>query len=159
MYKLFFILGLLLPGLVWGDELHLVLNGKAYHFDRSKNYNEDNWGLGFEYDLDKSDNWIPLLSGSSFKDSNNQISNYLGGGIKHRFELDNAGMGIHFDIGVIGFMMTRKDYHSNDPFFGALPFISVGNDKVALNATYIPSISPKHTSLAYFQLMIKLAEF
>ncbi|MDH5573307.1 MAG: hypothetical protein OEY89_16210, partial [Gammaproteobacteria bacterium] len=126
MYKIFLLCCLLLPGWVYGDELHLVLNGKAYHFDRTKNYNEDNWGIGFEYDLGKSDGWIPLVTGSTFKDSNDQTSNYLGGGIKHRFGLDSASSGIHLDIGVIGFLMTRKDYNANDPFFGALPFVSVG---------------------------------
>ena len=159
MYKVFFFLGLLLPTLVAGDELHLIFNGKAYHFDRAKNYNEDNWGVGFEYDLGKSDSWIPLITGSRFKDSNNQNSNYLGGGIKRRFELDNSSLGMHVDVGIIGFLMTRHDYNDNDPFLGALPFVSVGNEYIAINTTYIPSISPKHTSLVYFQLMIKLTEF
>ena len=50
------------------DELHFVLNGKAIHLD-SGNYNESNWGVGFEYDFKPRGNWIPFAAGSSFKDS------------------------------------------------------------------------------------------
>ncbi len=150
---------LLFPGLLLADQLYGVINGKAYHFDRSRNFNEKNWGVGFEYDFEQKGNWIPLLTGSTFKDSNNQTSNYLGGGVKHRFMLGSGDTGLHIDAGVVAFLMTRKDYNSERPFFGALPFISVGNEYVAVNATYIPKISPKHASLLYFQLMIKVAEF
>ncbi len=154
-----FTLFLMLPGLLFADTLHGIINGKAYHFDRSRNFNESNWGVGFEYDFEKSGNWIPLLTGSSFKDSNNQTSNYLGGGTKYRFKLGQDDTDLHIDAGVVAFLMTRKDYNNENPFFGALPFISVGNEYVAVNATYIPKISPKHASLLYFQLMVKLIEF
>ncbi len=148
-----------LPGLLFADQLHGIINGKAYHFDRSRNFNESNWGVGFEYDFERSGNWIPLLTGSTFKDSNDQTSNYLGGGTKYRFMLGSGSSGLHLDAGIVAFLMTRKDYNNEDPFFGALPFISVGNEYVAINATYIPSVSPKFASLMFFQLMIKVAEF
>jgi len=150
---------LIFPSLLFADQLHGIINGKAYHFDRSRNFNEKNWGFGFEYNFEQSGNWIPFLTGSTFKDSNDQTSNYLGGGAKHRFMLGSGENGLHLDAGVVAFLMTRKDYNGDRPFFGALPFISVGNEYVAVNATYIPKISPKHASLLYFQLMIKLAEF
>ncbi|MCW9025124.1 MAG: hypothetical protein OQK73_10650 [Gammaproteobacteria bacterium] len=156
---LILLMTMLWSGLPVAEELHLILNGKAYHFDRNKNYNEDNWGLGFEYDLEPQGKWIPLITGSRFKDSNDQNSNYLGGGAKHRFSFGNSSSELHFDVGLVAFLMTRKDYNGYDPFLGALPFVSLGNDHVAVNATYIPSISPKHTSLLYFQLAIKLLEF
>jgi hypothetical protein len=44
-------------------------------------------------------------------------------------------------------------------FLGALPFVSVGNHFFAVNATYIPQVTPKTSALVYFQLMFKLAEF
>ena len=150
---------LLWPGMLVAEELHLIINGKSYHFDRTKNYNENNWGVGFEYDFNPQGKWIPLITGSRFKDSNDQNSNYLGGGTKYRYEFGSAQSNWHVDLGVVAFLMTRKDYNNNDPFLGALPFVSVGNDFVAVNATYIPSISPKHQSLLYFQLGIKLLEF
>ncbi len=150
---------LILPGLLFAGQLHGIINGKAYHFDRSRNFNEKNWGFGFEYDFERSGNWIPLVTGSTFKDSNNQTSNYLGGGTKYRFMLGAGESSWHLDAGVVAFLMTRKDYNGKKPFFGALPFISVGNEYVAVNATYIPSVSPKFASLMFFQLMIKVVEF
>ncbi len=150
---------LLLPALLFADQLYGIINGKAYHFDRVRNYNEKNWGYGFEYNFEQRGRWIPLLTGSSFKDSKNQTSNYLGGGAKKRFMLGSGDTGLHIDLGIVGFVMTRKDYRSDRPFVGALPFISVGNEYIAVNATYIPRISPKYARLLYFQLMIKIAEF
>ena len=143
---------------VSADELQLVINGKAVH-SGSANYNEDNWGVGFEYDFKPEKNWIPFVAGSTFKDSNKQTSNYLGGGYKYRIPLENDKDGWRVDLSIIAFMMTRKDYKNNDPFFGALPFVSVGTSKVMLNATYIPQVTPKSVSLFYFQLKFKLMEF
>lgn len=62
------------------DKLYLAFNGISYHFDRSKNYNETNLGPGLEYDFEQSGNWVPFIVGGTFRDSNNQDSNYLAGG-------------------------------------------------------------------------------
>ncbi len=140
------------------DELHLVVNGKAIHLSKG-NYNESNWGLGFEYDFTPRKNWITFVTGSFFKDSNNQTSRYLGGGMKRRYRLENNSEGWHVDAGVVGFLMTRKDFKNNDPFPGILPFISVGKSWYAMNVTYIPKVSPKYKALVYFQFMFRLAEF
>lgn len=145
-------------GIVFGDELHLVLNGKSIHME-NKNLNEKNWGLGVEYLFEEKDNWIPMVAASGFKDSNKQMSYYFGGGAKRRFYLGNRKDGWHIDGGLFGFIMTRKDYKNNDPFIAALPFVSVGTEKVAVNVTYIPSVTPKHVALFYFQLVFKVAEF
>lgn len=149
---------LLLLGPAYADEFHVIINGKAIHLSGG-NYNEKNYGLGFEYDFKPKNNWITFVSGSTFKDSNKQTSNYLGGGIKRRYELENDPEGWHVDLGVIAFLMTRKDYKNNSPFVGALPVLSVGKQWYALNATYIPEVTPKHKALFYFQLMFRLAEF
>lgn len=144
---------------VYGGELHGIINGKAYHFDRSQDWNENNYGLGFEYDFDQHGDWIPLITGSSFKDSFNQTSIYLGGGVKRRFLLSKDPTGFHFDIGAVGFLMTRKDHNDNKPFPGLLPFVSVGNEYVAINMTFVPKVSPKFANLLYFQFMFKIVEF
>ncbi|MBI3561374.1 MAG: hypothetical protein HY080_06620 [Gammaproteobacteria bacterium] len=143
---------------VMADELDLVLNGKALHL-RDGKYNEKNWGLGFNYDFDEHHHWINFLHGSVFKDSNNQTSNYLGGGMKRRYHLDRDPNGWRVDGGFIAFLMTRQDFHNNNPFFGALPFVAVGKGWFTLNATYIPAISPKHTDLFFFQAMVRVAQF
>ena len=140
------------------DEFHVILNGKAIHLDDG-NYNEKNWGLGFEYDFSTQGNWIPFVHGGYFKDSNNQTSKSLGGGMKRRFRLGKSTEDWYIDAGLIAFLMTRKDYKNNSPFPGALPFITVGKSWYAMNVTYIPRVSPKHKQLMFFQLMFRLAEF
>jgi len=140
-------------------ELHGIINGKAYHFDRSQDWNENNYGLGFEYDFDQRGDWIPLVTGSFFKDSYNETSTYLGGGVKRRFLFSKDSSGLHADVGVVGFLMTRKDQNDNKPFPGILPFVSIGNEYVAINVTFVPEVSPKFTNLLFFQVMFKLIEF
>jgi len=143
---------------VAADEVYVVLNGKAIH-QGGGNYNEDNWGFGFEYDFKQDGKWVPFAAGSTFKDSNNQVSNYLGGGYKYRIPLDNTKDGRRVDFAAIAFFMTRRDYKDNAPFFGVLPFVAIGTSRVMLNVTYIPQVTPKTVSLFYFQLKFKLAEF
>jgi len=141
------------------DELHLIVSGKAIHFDQDLDYNEKNWGLGFEYDFEERNNWIPLITGLSFKDSFNETSKYLGGGAKRRFLLSDDRDGLHFDAGIFGFVMTRQDYKNNEPFLSALPFVSIGNSRFAVNITYVPKVEPKMAEFIYFQATIKIAEF
>ena len=66
---------------------------------------------------------------------------------------------LHLDAGLIAFIMTRKDYKDNEPFPGILPTISVGNEKIAINITYIPKVHPKIVPVWFFQLKIPLSNF
>lgn len=140
------------------DSLNLIINGKAFHQEK-KNYNEDNWGLGVEYNFKENKKWINFVNGGFFKDSNSNTSKYLGGGTKRRFLLTDNIDGWHVDAGLTAFLMTRKDYKNNQPFFGALPFVSVGTDKFAINATYIPSVSPKFVGLLFIQASFMISEW
>lgn len=160
MFRIFLtVLALFLSSQLYAGELHLIINGKAIH-ENKRNYNEDNWGLGFEYDFDKQeDNWINFITGSYFIDSVNNISRYLGGGSKRRFMISEGDNAWHFDAGIVAFLMSRHDYKNNQPFFGALPFISIGNEYFAVNATYIPAITPKFEALTFIQASIKLAKW
>ena len=144
--------------LAMAEDFHVVISGTANHLGHTR-YNEKNWGLGFEYDFEERNKWIPFLTGSRFLDSNKNWSNYLGGGTKRRFLLQGEREGLHLDLGVVGFLMTRIDYKEGKPFPGALPFASVGNQWIAINATYVPKIDPKMVQFFYFQLMLKVAEF
>lgn len=141
------------------DELYLVLNGKAIHDSNVENYNEKNWGLGFEYDFKPQSRWIPFVAGSSFKDSNRQISNYLGAGYKYRIPLDNTKDGWRVDLSFVAFFMTRRDFKNNKPFIGGLPFVAIGTSRAMLNIAYIPKVTPKSVGLFYFQLKFKIMEF
>ena len=154
-----FLLLLFLPGIVFSDQLYLAINGMSYHFDRSKNYNESNLGYGLEYDFQYTDSWLGFAAGGTFRDSNNQNSNYLAMGGKYRIPLSSDPDGLYLDLGLGGMLMTRYDYHNNDPFPVAGPFISFGNKYVALNMVYLPNINPKFDSLVYAQIMFNMVEF
>lgn len=149
---------LLAASVAQADELHLILNGKAYHMT-TRNYNEKNYGLGLEYDFAPRKNWITFINGGFFKDSLRNTSNYIGIGKKRRYLLQDDPSGWHIDLGLIAFLMTRKDYHDNHPFPGVLPVLSLGKQWFSLNATYIPKVSPKHVNLFFFQIMIRVAQF
>lgn len=137
------------------DELGFVFNGKAIHIDPKKELNEANWGFGFEYNYTERNGWVPFLTTSGFKDSNENMSYYTGGGIKKRFMLSSGARSAYVDVGGIAFMMTRENYHDNRPFPGVLPVLSVGMNKLALNITYVPDISIAGSNippLVFFQL-------
>lgn len=143
-------------------ELSLILNGVAKHEEERKkgSFNEENWGAGLQYDFgNETDEWIPLVSLSGFLDSNNEPSYYAGGGIVRRFILSEQFHNLHFDAGVIAFLMTRKDNNNGNPFPGALPIFSLGTRQVSLNITYIPKVSPKMVALWFFQLKISTKNF
>ena len=140
------------------DDLSLVVNGKAIHLNTpsGKNLNEKNWGLGVQYEWTvKDSHWVPFASASGFVDSNKNPSYYAGGGALRRFQANH----LHFDVGAIGFVMTRKGYKDDKPFLGILPVVSVGTERVAVNMTYIPKVDPKAVALVFFQLKIKLKNF
>lgn len=152
--------GLNLPATA--GELHLLVNGKAIHIDPppTARYNEQNWGGGLQYDFDPvSENWIPYVTISGFRDSHKNPSYYAGGGLLRRIELVPAWDGLHVDAGIVMFMMTREDYKDNRPFFGVLPAFSIGTNRASVNISYVPQVHPKMTALFFFQLKIKLAQF
>lgn len=142
---------------VSANQWSLLVNGKAIHLERPAGvkYNEENWGAGVQYDFTSKDSkWIPFLTASGFKDSNKNPSYYAGGGVMYRYAFGSDKNSLHLDTGLVAFAMTRKDYMHGNPFLGALPVVSFGNDRVALNVTYIPKIDPKLIPLLFLQLKI-----
>jgi hypothetical protein len=118
----------------WG----VVINGKAYHVNAAEDWNEDNWGLGIEREFNSRSRWVPVVLGNGFRDSQNEMSYMAGGGIKRRFRLDELADSLYVDIGMVGFVMTRRDFNGNRPFPGVLPALTVGTRQVAVNITYMP---------------------
>jgi hypothetical protein len=140
------------------DELQVIVSGRAIHMG-DNDLNENNFGLGIQYDFNPQQRWIPLINLASFKDSNNQTSRYIGAGIKRRFRLRAAPHTLNFDLGAIGLAMTRPDYNDDRPFYGALPFVSIGNDWGGINAIFVPEIERDSLPFWYFQFSLKLLEF
>ena len=100
--------------------------------------------------------WVPFVTASDFKDSNENMSYYAGGGTARRFYLGDGKGGLHLDAGLVAFLMVRKDFHNGNVFPGVLPVVSFGTDRVALNVTYIPKVDPKMVPIVFFQLKIGL---
>jgi hypothetical protein len=46
--------------------------------------------------------------------------------------------GFYVYAGLNAFVMTRDDVENSKPFPGVLPSVSIGNDKVGFNLTYLP---------------------
>lgn len=133
--------GLLALGLIGtaeAGEWDIVLNGRAIHVDSDRDWNEANWGLGFEHEFNPENRWVKVALGNGFVDSEDKMSYMGGGGIKRRFRLPVGERNVHVDLGAVGFFMTRHDVDNNRPFPGILPAFSVGTRHFAFNVTYLP---------------------
>ncbi len=118
--------------------LNAVLNGKSYHIDSSYDWNEENVGLGLEYEFEQSGAWRTTAMANGFRDSTDKMSYMAGAGLHRRlFETEELN-GLYVYAGINAFLMTRDDVNGNRPFPGLLPSISVGNRAVGLNLTYLP---------------------
>lgn len=147
-------------GIANADHLNLLLNGKARHVSAEADYNERNWGGGFQYDYGrKTAQWVPFVTVSGFIDSLNNPSWYYGGGYLRRFLLSRKLDNLHFDAGVVGFVMTRKDVNDGQPFLGALPVLSFGTDLISLNITYVPDVDERIAELWFMQLKVASTSF
>lgn len=127
------------PALAGG--LSAVINGKSIHVDAEQDWNEENYGLGFEYQFHGESLWKKQLLVNGFRDSNDEMSYMAGGGL-HRtlFATDRLG-GFYIDAGINAFLMTRQDVNDNRPFPGAAPILTFGNRHVGLNLTYLPKVA------------------
>ncbi len=142
---------------VSADELQVIISGRAIHMG-SNNQNENNYGIGLQYDFINHRRWIPTINLASFKDSNDNTSRYIGAGMKRRFKLRSGQQRMNFDLGAAGLVMKRPGYNNDTPFLGALPFISLSNDWGGINATYVPSLEDDMTAFWYFQFTFKILQ-
>lgn len=130
-------LGLLLGQQVAAQDWSVIVNGKAIHVNSSKDWNEDNWGLGLEREFNPQSRWVKTALINGFVDSQNAMSYMAGGGLKRRFRLESVAENLYVDVGVVGFLMTRQDVNDNEPFPGLLPAFTLGTRRVAVNVTYL----------------------
>lgn len=153
---------LILTPLASAGELSVLINGWAKHIQEpvGVDYNERNWGGGFQYDYELiNERWMPFVTVAGFKDSERNMSYYAGGGVMRHFEVTPMFGNLYVDLGVVAFVMTRKTYKDNDPFLGALPAATIGNDYIAVNITYVPKVDPKLIPLWFFQVKLPFSTF
>jgi hypothetical protein len=123
----------------------VVVNGKSYHFNSTYEWNENNAGLGIEHKFDSNSAWLATLMANGFRDSTDNMSYMAGGGLHRRlYETDKLGR-FYITAGLNAFVMTRKDVNDNRPFLGILPSISLGNETVGFNLTYMPKLALEDT--------------
>jgi antimicrobial peptide resistance and lipid A acylation protein PagP len=143
----------------WG----IVINGRSVHLNATKNWNEDNWGLGFEKEFNSSGRWVTTAVANGFKDSMDNASYMAGASIKRRFRVPSNH--VYFDAGLVGFMMTRHDVRHDAPFPGVLPTVTFGARHFAVNVTYMPGsvvdyvthaklLDPAITGVLFIQLKL-----
>ena len=137
---LLILLALPLSPALAGD-LSTVFNGKSYHVGASQDWNENNYGLGLEYTFERQSRWKPRVMANGFRDSNEDMSYMLGGGLHRNLYTTDRMNGFYFDAGIDAFVMTRTDVNDNKPFPGALPSLTVGNRYVGVNLTYMPKVA------------------
>ena len=133
------------------DDWGVVFNGRAVHMNASQEWNEENWGLGFEREFDSDRPWVKVALGNAFQDSLGEPSYMAGGGLKRRFRLNTQHDDFYVDLGVVAFLMTREDVRSNRPFPGILPAITFGARRAAVNVSYLPESVVDRTTNAYLR--------
>lgn len=131
------LLGFAMPAAEAG-ELSALVNGKSWHAGALEEWNEDNYGLGLEYEFASESRWKWKLMANGFVDSVDSMSYMAGGGLHRRLWDTWRFRDLYVDIGVNAFLMTREDVDDNRPFPGALPSLTVGNRYVGVNLTYLP---------------------
>ncbi len=127
-------------------ESHLVLNGRSFHIDSTYNWNENNLGLGLEYQFEQKSAWRRIAMANGFRDSTDVMSYMAGYGLHRRlYETEQFG-GFYVYAGLNAFVMTRDDVNSGEPFPGILPSLSVGNRSFGVNLTYLPRQAVQETT-------------
>ena len=119
-------------------EFSAVLNGRSIHLGSSEEWNENNLGLGFEYEFSSQSRWRTRLMANGFQDSTENMSYMAGGGLHRNLFATDSLRGFYIDAGLSAFLMTREDVDDGRPFPGILPTLTIGNQYVGMNLTYLP---------------------
>jgi hypothetical protein len=122
----------------------ISVGGGAYHFDRDKDFNETNYGLGYERDWNKDLTW----SVGVYKNSIRRATFY---GLLNYYPFD---LGAGFRAGVSGGLMSG--YHHSAIIGAAMPTLEWRGDYVSVQAYVIPTISPYIDGAAVLQLKFVL---
>ncbi len=159
-----------LPRNADAGSLDIVINGKSHHVNSKYNWNEDNLGLGLEYEFAGSSRWIKTVNANTFVDSLENMSYMAGAGLKRRLLMTDRLGGLYLDAGVVAFLMSRKDINDSRPFPGLLPTLTFGNRYAGVNLTYLPQkvvhdvahanvVDPTIGGVFFMQFKLRLSNF
>ena len=125
-----------------------VVNGRSIHFNSTYDWNENNFGLGIEYEFDSESAWRTTVMANAFRDSTDNMSYMAGAGLHRRLYETERLSGFYVQVGLNAFIMTRDDVDNSEPFPGILPSMSIGNEKIGFNLTYLPKQAIEMTTNA-----------
>jgi len=151
------------------DKLHLVINGKAFHVDSDYDWNENNYGIGVEYEFNSRSRWIKTAIANGYRDSQDNISYMAGVGLHRRLFVTERFADLYVDTGINAFMMMRRDIDDNRPFPGLLPSLTLGNRYGGINLSYVPKqvvhnfananiVDPNIDGVIFLQVKFRLDE-
>ncbi len=122
----------------FAGETSLVINGRSVHMGSNYDWNENNRGIGLEYQFRQKSAWRRIAMANGFRDSTDSMSYMAGFGLHRRIYETERLDGFYVYAGLNAFLMTRQDVNGNRPFPGILPSVSVGNRNAGVNLTYLP---------------------
>ena len=148
----------------------MVLNGKSFHVNSEYDWNENNYGVGLEYQFAGNSRWIKTAMVNAFLDSQDNMSYMGGGGLHRRLVASERFGGAYFDAGLNAFVMSRKDITDHQPFVGLLPSVTLGNRYGGLNLSYVPkravhdfaradSLDPSIDGVFFLQFKVRIDQF
>jgi hypothetical protein len=115
----------------------LQLGGISHHIDRSRNFNEQNWGIGIEHKLNK-DNPLAIGNDSSisvgqYRNSIDKTSHYL----LYHYKPIHVGP---FNIGVMAGAVDGYHLNKGGPIPLVLPVASIEGRHVGANFMCVPKM-------------------
>ena len=151
----------------YAGKLHLVINGKSFHVDSDYDWNENNFGIGVEYEFNSRSRWIKIAMANGFRDSQDNISYMAGAGLHRRLFVTERFDDLYVVTGINVFLMMRRDIDDNRPFPGLLPSLTLGNRYGGINLTYVPkqavhnfseadTVDPNIDGVFFLQFKIRL---
>tara|TARA_B100001287_G_scaffold268074_1_gene263937 strand:- start:104 stop:553 length:450 start_codon:yes stop_codon:yes gene_type:complete len=118
----------------------------SYHFEDKEKLNNDNYGIGLQFDLKKN---LSINLGQ-FKNSDYRNTNYLTSSYYFHTISD-------FKLGVlIGGFDGYPNENSGNFFLAALPVINYKKKYFQLNLSYVPKISNHLKSAAMVQILFPI---
>lgn len=119
----------------------------SHHFDKSKDLNDNNRGLGVEASI----NSTYSLTAGVFENSNRATSRYVGAYVMP------FKMGAFKAGAAVGAFDGYPNMRDGGWFAAAIPTVAIEGQRVGLNISYTPKIGDKVNSALSFQIKFNIA--
>ena len=119
----------------------------SYHFDKSKNLNNNNQGFGVEASISKTYS----ITAGVFENSDRETSHYIGAYVMP-FQMGALKAGA-----AIGAFDGYPKMRDGGWFPAILPIMAIEGRRVGLNISYTPKIGDKLNSALSFQVKFNIA--